>query len=227
MDRLAGAQNKSWEVSVAEARMLQDKLAAEVVARPLIGPVRRIAGVDVSVRGGRCRAAIVVMDYPGCTVQAAVSAQQRVTWPYVPGLLAFREIPPIMQAWEKLHPVPDVIMVDGHGRAHIRRCGLACHVGVMLKIPTIGVAKRRFVGHHEDPGTDKGSWVPLTDSDTGELLGAVVRTRSHVSPVFVSIGHAITLKESIALTLRCAVRYRLPEPTRQAHLESRRWNLEG
>ena len=222
MDRPAGAQNRNWEISVAEARHLQNRMAAEVTERPLGQPVRVIAGVDVSIRGGMGRAAVVILDFPGCTVQEAASAQQPVTWPYIPGLLAFREIPLIMKAWEKLHLTPDVIMVDGHGRAHIRRCGLACHLGVLLKIPTIGVAKRRFVGRYEDPGMEKGSWTPLTDSD--ELLGAVVRTRSRVSPVFVSTGHAITLKESIVLTLRCAVRYRLPEPTRQAHLESRRWS---
>lgn len=224
MELPAGAKKQNWDLSVTEARRVQENLVAQVSDGPLAEPVRWIAGVDVSIRHGQGRAAIVVLALSDCSLQASASAEQPVTWPYVPGLLAFREIPLIMKAWEKLELAPDIIMVDGHGRAHVRRFGLACHLGVLLQKPTLGVAKRRFIGCHNDPGPEKGSWTKLTDPVTDELLGAVVRTRTHVSPVFVSTGHSITLEESIALTLQCAVRYRLPEPTRQAHLESRRWD---
>ena len=218
-----GAKRSHWDVSVSEAKRVQDELVTKVSESPLAGPVQLIAGVDVSIKNRHGRAAIVVLEMFDWSVKCAAVAEQAITWPYVPGYLAFREVPIVLQAWRKLAVAPDVIMVDGHGRAHSRRFGLACHLGVLLQTPTLGVAKRRFVGTHRDPDTAKGSWTELTDPMTGELLGAIVRTRTNVNPVYVSTGHAITLEESIALTIQCAERYRIPEPTRQAHLESRRW----
>ena len=223
MELAASARMRNWNISTSEAKQLQNSLACQVAETPLYGQVRLIAGVDVSIRGRFGRAAVVVLKLPELTVENSTAFEDAVNWPYVPGLLAFREIPLILRAWERLDLEPDVIMVDGHGRAHSRRFGLACHLGVLLQKPTLGVGKTRFVGQYDDPCVEKGCRTKLTDPRTGELLGAVVRTRTHVSPVFVSTGHAITLEESVSLVLRCAVRYRLPEPTRQAHLESRRW----
>lgn len=223
MELAASARLQNWNISVSKARKMQDSLVSQVSARPLQGQVGLIAGVDVSIRGRFGRAALVVMKLPELTIEASIAHEDTVTWPYVPGLLAFREIPLILRAWERLDMEPDVIMVDGHGRAHTRRFGLACHLGVLLQKPTMGVAKTRLVGQYDDPCIEKGCRTELIDPITGELLGAVVRTRARISPVFVSTGHAITLEESVSLALRCAVRYRLPEPTRQAHLESRRW----
>ena len=223
MDLPPGAQRHRWDLSPAEARRIQKALAGHVREGPMNGPPGLIAGVDVSVKGSSCRAAIVVLEQPGQALKDVAVVEQAVGWPYVPGLLAFREIPPILAAWKKLTLCPDVIMIDGHGRAHPKRFGLACHLGVLLQIPTLGVAKRRYVGQFGVPGLEKGSMSDLTDPKTGEMLGAVVRTRTKVSPVFVSTGHNVSLDEVIALTLQCAVRFRLPEPTRQAHLESRRW----
>ena len=191
---------------------------------PLTKPIRMVAGVDMSIKGHSARAAVVLVTWPALMPICDVAIEGEVTWPYVPGLLAFREIPLILTALEKLGAWPDLIMTDGHGRAHPRRFGLACHLGLLLNVPTFGVAKRRFVGVHDMPGSEKGSNEPLVDPKTREVLGAVVRTRSNVSPVYVSCGHAITLAECIEFTIKCAVRYRIPEPTRLAHLESRRWS---
>ena len=223
MDLPSCAQKHDWDLSPAEARRVQEILVNHVHENPLASPIHYIAGVDVSIQRKSGRAAIVVLEWPALRPVCRAAIQQDVTWPYVPGLLAFREIPLILRAWEQFRVQPDVIMVDGHGRAHPRRFGLACHLGVLLQIPTLGVAKRRYVGVHQEIGLEKGSRGALRDRVTGEVLGTVVRTRTNVSPVYVSTGHAITLDESVELTLKCAVKYRIPEPTRQAHLESRRW----
>ena len=213
----------SWDLTPQAARDLQETLVSRVCEARLSKPVHTIAGVDVSIKGGAGRAACVWLTWPSLKPVCTVAVEAEVAWPYVPGLLAFREIPLILRVLEQLEGLPDVIMVDGHGRAHPRRFGLACHLGVLLNVPTLGVAKRRYVGVHKMPGDAKGSHEAIVEPRTGEVLGAVVRTRSQVSPVYVSCGHAITLAESIELTIRSAVRYRIPEPTRLAHLESRRW----
>ncbi len=219
------ALSHPWDLTPRAARELQESLVSRVRVARLTKPVRTIAGVDVSMKGPAGRAAVVVLAWPALKPVRHVAVEAEVAWPYVPGLLAFREIPLILRALKQLDTMPDVIMTDGHGRAHPRRFGLACHLGVLLDVPTLGVAKRRYVGVHEMPGSEKGDHEPLVDPRTGEILGAAVRTRSKVSPVYVSCGHAITLKESIKFTVRCAVRYRVPEPTRLAHLESRRWSV--
>jgi deoxyribonuclease V len=139
--------------------------------------------------------------------------------------LSFREIPVLLRALAGLAIWPDLIMTDGQGRAHPRRFGLACHLGVLLDIPSIGVAKSRLTGIHEEPCEEKGCSVPLLDPKAEETIGAVVRTRRRVKPVFVSVGHRVTLDQAIDLTLACVTRYKIPEPTRQAHIISRKWKM--
>jgi deoxyribonuclease V len=140
---------------------------------------------------------------------------QPTAFPYVPGLLSFRELPAVLAAIEQLRILPDLYLCDGQGLAHPRRFGLACHLGVLLDAPTIGVAKTRLIGTHAPPPAEKGGWTPLEDG--GEVIGAVLRTRSGVKPVYVSIGHRVSLATSVRLTLACTSRYRLPETIRQAH----------
>jgi deoxyribonuclease V len=179
-----------------------------------------VAGVDVSIRDDTAQAAVVVLSLPDLTVVDEAIHRCEVPFPYVPGLLSFRETPPVLPALEHLSVTPDVLMTDSHGRAHPRRFGFACHLGVLLDRPTLGVAKSILVG---EPGgaldDEKGSRVPLVDD--GETVGAVLRTRTDVNPVYVSVGHRLTLDDAVRLTLECSPRYKIPEPTRQAHKRSR------
>jgi deoxyribonuclease V len=178
---------------------------------------RLVAGADVSEKDGSARAAIVVVRDLEPVEEA--TAEQPVRFPYVPGLLSFREIPPLLAAWRKLRTRPDVVIVDGQGYAHPRRFGLACHLGVLLGLPTLGCAKSRLIGEFEEPGPQRGSWTPLRDR--GETIGAALRTQDRTNVVYVSIGHRITLAGSIRVVLACAPRYRLPEPQRLADQLSR------
>lgn len=208
-----------WAVTPEEAVALQRQLAPLVREEPLSAPPQSIAGVDMSVRGDQVQAAVVVLRYPALTVIEQASWQGQVEFPYVPGLLSFREAPAVLRALQQLSTMPDLIMCDAQGRAHPRRLGLASHLGVLLEWPTIGVAKSLLIGHHDALPTAKGAHVPLCVG--AETIGAVVRSRTDVNPLYISVGHRITLTEAIALTLACATRYRLPEPTRQAHLLSK------
>jgi len=189
------------------------RLRGRVERRDRIGRVRRIAGIDVSVRDGRARAAIVVMT-PELEVVETRTAEVAASFPYVPGLLAFRELPAIRRAFRELTSKPDLAVVDGHGVAHPRRFGIACHVGVEFGVPSIGCGKSLFVGEHDEPGADKGSWTELRHR--GETIGAAVRTREGVRVVYVSTGHRVSLNTAIRWILRLAPRYRLPEPIRAA-----------
>jgi deoxyribonuclease V len=209
-----------WDVDPGEAIKIQLELKARVREEPLPESPRLIAGIDMSVRGDVVQAAVVVLTYPSLELIEESTWRGPVQFPYIPGLLSFREIPPILHALQSLNTAPDLLMTDSQGRAHPRRLGLASHLGVLLDLPTIGVAKSRLVGYHSSVPEHKGAWVPLVDKD--ETIGAVVRTRKGVKPVYVSVGHRITLQEAIALTLACTTRYKLPEPTRLAHLLSRR-----
>ena len=205
-----------WDVSPREAVAIQRQLEPLVREEPVDwDAVRTVAGLDVSVRGDRVRAAIVVLDVREMAVVDQSTWEGPVAFPYVPGLLSFREVPALLPALEQLQAVPDVLMLDAQGRAHPRRFGLACHLGVLLDRPALGVAKTIFVGRHGELGAKKGSGVELVD--TGDVVGMAVRTREKVKPVFVSVGHRITLKQACQLTVRLAVRYKLPEPTRLAH----------
>ncbi|MDX5332934.1 MAG: deoxyribonuclease V [Gammaproteobacteria bacterium] len=205
-----------WSVTPAEARAIQARLRGYVVTEDRLGPVRQVAGVDVGFEdGGRTtRAAVAVLAYPGLEPVEERIARVPTTFPYVPGLLSFREIPAVLAALAQLPVLPDLILCDGQGIAHPRRLGIACHLGVLLDVPTVGVAKSRLIGTHAEVPADKGGWVPLLDG--GETIGAVLRTRTNVKPVYVSPGHRISLPTAIDYVMGCLTRYRLPETTRRA-----------
>lgn len=206
-----------WDLSPGEARALQARLRPLVEKADRFAPPRTVAGVDVGFHPHRrlTRAAVACLWFPSLEPAAEAVATVATTFPYVPGLLSFREIPAILEALRKLERAPDVILCDAHGYAHPRRFGLACHLGVLLDWPMIGVAKTRLIGSYCEPPRERGAWVPLRQDD--EIIGAVVRTRTNVKPIFVSIGHRINLPSAVELVLRCTPRYRLPETTRRAH----------
>lgn len=206
-----------WDLSPKEAIALQQELRAEVIAdRPLdLGGVRLVAGVDVSVKEDVSQAAVVVATFPDFQTVEVVRARRPTPFPYVPGLLSFREGPVLEEAFGQLASEPDVFVFDGSGYAHPRRIGIACHMGLWLGRPTVGCAKTRLTGRHEEVGPEKGAWAPLLDK--GEVVGAALRTRAGTNPVFVSPGHLIDLASAINLVMRCSPRFRLPEPIRLAH----------
>lgn len=206
-----------WNVTPQEAVRIQQTLAPHVIYdRPLdLTSIRLVAGVDVSVRAGISRAAVVVMHFPALTVVETVTAAQPTPFPYVPGLLSFREGPSLIEAFEKIQHAPDVFIFDGMGRIHPRRIGIAAHMGLWLQRPTIGCGKSHYLGDYAPPGPARGDFSPLTHH--GEVLGAVLRTRQNVKPVYISPGHLADIESALALALACATRYRLPEPVRMAH----------
>jgi deoxyribonuclease V len=210
------AVSHAWDLSVVEAQALQSQLAAKVVAKTTFDPgsVKAVAGVDVSFREV-ARAAVVVLDFPSLQPLDYAVAETAITFPYVPGLLTFREGPCVLKALERLRSWPDLFIFDGHGLAHPRRLGLASHMGVILDHPSIGCAKSRLSGEHNQPGDAVGDWTPLWEK--GETIGAVVRSRRGVKPLYVSIGHRVDLTTAIDVVLRSLGRYRLPETTRHAH----------
>ncbi|GEK74590.1 MULTISPECIES: deoxyribonuclease V [Halomonas] len=221
-----------WNLSPAEAIALQKRLAGRVEREDRLDTVRRIAGVDIGFeQGGEItRAAVVVLAWPSTgggvfeVVEQAVH-REPTRMPYVPGLLSFREVPAALAAFDKLATRPQLVMVDGQGIAHPRRLGVASHLGLWLDLPTIGVAKTRLCGRHGEPGAERGDWAPLVDtgSDGEETIGAVLRSRQGVKPVFVSPGHRLSLATALEWTLACLGRTKLPEPTRLAdRLASRR-----
>ena len=211
-------QLHDWNLTPRDAMRLQRELAARVVARgdPPESAVRFVAGCDVAFEKTRDRAvgAVVVLGYPEMEVVERVVIESPIAFPYVPGLLSFRETPLLVQAFERVERAPDLVMVDGHGYAHPRRFGIACHIGVLLGVPTIGVAKSRLVGEEGVVAAPRGSRADLVDA--GEVIGSLLRTRDGVRPLYVSIGHEIALEAAERWVLRCARGYRLPEPTRLA-----------
>ena len=215
--RKAADSRIEWPDNVTRARAIQEALRSQVVREDRLGTVNSVAGVDVGFedQGRTTRAAVVVLTFPTLEPVAHTISRQPTCFPYVPGYLSFRELPALLDALERLDGMPDLILCDGQGLAHPRRFGLACHLGVLTGIPCIGVAKSRLVGSHDELPPEKGQWVPLRDRD--ETIGAVLRTRTRVSPVYVSIGHRVSLDTAIDYTLRCTTRYRLPETTRHAH----------
>ncbi len=206
-----------WDLTPAEAAAVQRRMAQRVRQTPLEGEPRFVAGGDVSFfdEGRRLVAGWVVWDSLAESVVATASDVGDAAFPYVPGLLSFREAPVLLSALTRLELSPDVLMLDGHGLAHPRRFGLACHIGVLIDRPTIGCAKSRLCGHYKDPGSRAGASRQLLDDD--EVIGRVVRTRDGVRPVYVSVGHQLSLEDAVRITRSCCTRYRLPEPTRQAH----------
>jgi len=179
--------------------------------------LRTVAGIDVGFPdGGRVtRAAVAVLDFPDLTLRASAVAEIPTCFPYVPGVLSCREAPAVLAALDRLSEPPDLLLCDGQGIAHPRRFGLACHLGLACDLPALGAAKSRLVGRHEEPGIERGSLAPLIDR--GAVVGSVVRTRTGVRPLYVSVGHRISLDSAVRLVLACAPRFRLPETTRVAH----------
>ncbi|MEA5448173.1 deoxyribonuclease V [Leptolyngbya sp. CCNP1308] len=206
-----------WPTTPAEAIALQQTLAPQVVLEDRIpNPIRYVAGVDAGFEdeGKTTRAAVVVLSFPDLTPVDEVLVRQPTVFPYVPGLLSFREVPAVLAALAQLKTEPDVILCDGQGIAHPRRLGIASHLGLLCDRPTVGVAKSRLVGTHIEVPPDKGTWVPLMDR--GDRIGAVLRNRANTKPLYISPGHYTTLETAIDLVLKCSTKYRLPETTRYA-----------
>lgn len=210
-------QRHPWDLAPKEGMALQSRLATEIVLRDQLGPVRHVAGVDVGFEdnGATTRAAVAVLAFPSLQLETSVIARKPTCFPYVPGLLSFREVPAVLAAMEQLDVLPDLLLCDGQGIAHPRRLGIASHLGLLLDVPSIGVAKTRLVGKHDEVPDKRGAWVPLRD--VNETIGAVLRTRQGVKPLYVSPGHRIGLESAIAWVMACLTRYRLPETTRWAH----------
>jgi deoxyribonuclease V len=213
----------AWPATLAEAREIQLALQSRVITTGGIPPLTRVGGVDVSNTPGtdRFHAAAVSLDWPGLGLVESAGATGEPTFPYVPGFLSFREVPIVWAALANLSQLPEVIVVDGHGFAHPRRFGIACHLGVLLDRPTIGCAKRILVGRHEPLDLQAGARQPLVHR--GEIVGYALRTRTNVQPVYVSTGHRISPEAAVDLIWQSVRRYRLPEPTRQAHLAANRY----
>ena len=216
-----------WDISPTQAIKRQRELAARVIEQDQLGEVQLVAGVDVGFEGEDdhiARAAIVVLNFPELVPIDYEIARAPVTFPYISGLLAFREIPVILRALKKLKTQPDVFIVDAHGRAHPRRFGSASHLGVVLDLPTIGCAKTILCGRADEPRNEVGAWTPLIDH--GEQIGVALRMRKDTRPIYVSIGHRVSLERAIDIVLKCGKGYRLPETTRYAHRVASGWKIE-
>lgn len=207
----------AWQITPSEAIALQSQLAHQVVDDvPLpLTSIRTIAGVDVSVRGRESTAAVVVLSFPDMRLVQRVRACADTPFPYIPGLLSFREMPVILRAFEQLHTMPDVLMVDGMGRIHPRQFGIACHLGLWMNLPSIGVGKTPFIGTHAPLGAEKGANSPIIYHD--EILGVALRTRENTKPLYISVGHLCDLQTAMAVVMACVGKYRQPEPIRHAH----------
>jgi deoxyribonuclease V len=227
-----------WNVTPKEAARIQSRLRKRLELRDRVGRVRFVAGADLAFRlperrswesgTGRAIAGVVVFTFPKLEEVERVWVERKLTFPYVPGLLSFREIPALLAAFARAKHTPDLIFCDGQGYAHPRRFGIACHLGVLLNTPTIGCAKSRLIGEYEEPGAQAGEWTPLLapyQSETTrapqpgsalETIGAVLRTRDSTRPIYVSSGHRISLARAIEFTLAVCDGYRIPRPTREA-----------
>jgi deoxyribonuclease V len=207
----------AWNLAPSEAIALQKVLAAQVIREDSFADIKLVAGVDVGFEDNNriSRAAVAVLSYPGLEPVEHAIARRPTVFPYIPGLLSFREIPVVLDALGRLKHTPDLLLCDGQGLAHPRRLGIASHLGIITGLPSIGVGKSRLTGTHDAVPEGKGEWTPLLDK--GEIIGAVLRTRCGVKPIYVSIGHKICLASAIAYVMGCVTRYKLPETTRQAH----------
>jgi deoxyribonuclease V len=217
----------SWDLTPTEAVALQRRLADQVEQGPPLEHWELVAGTDISYnrRSKVVYAGVVVLRSADLAVVERQGVMREVTFPYVPGLLSFREIPALLEVFARIKSAPDAVMVDGHGYAHPRRFGLACHLGLCLGLPTVGCAKSKLTGEFQDPAREAGAGAPLTHRD--EVIGRVVRTRAGVQPVFVSVGNHIDLASAVRLVLQTCRGYRVPEPTRQAHLYVNTLRLAG
>jgi deoxyribonuclease V len=211
-------QLHEWSLTPREAVELQKRLRVRVRIEPLKKKIETVAGADISFNKFEptIYTGIVVLRLPTLEVVEEVGIVSETKFPYVPGLLSFRESPSVLEAWAKLKTEPDAVMFDGQGLAHPRRVGIASHVGLLIDRPTLGCAKSVLVGKFAEPNEERGSWSPMIDK--GETIGAALRTKTRVQPIYVSPGHLIDLEAAVALTLACDGGYRQPEPTRRAHL---------
>ncbi len=209
-------QRHPWPLTAEEAIAIQKQLQPEVITEDQLGEVQYVAGVDMGFEeeGTVSRAAVAVLSFPDLQLIEQAIARRPTTFPYIPGFLSFREIPAVLDALAQVSTTPDLILCDGQGIAHPRRFGIACHLGVLIDMPTIGVAKSFLVGKHDELPQEKGNWQPLRHR--GEIIGVVLRSRTGVNPVYVSPGHRISLPSAIDYVLRCTTKYRLPETTRWA-----------
>lgn len=204
-----------WRVTPAQAIEIQESLRARVIVTDALGPVTTVAGVDVGLLDGTARAAVAVLDLDELELREYATALRPLDFPYIPGLLSFREVPVVLDALAKLRVLPDLILCDGQGIAHPRRLGIASHLGVLVDLPTVGVAKTLLVGRHEPVPQERGASRPIIHR--GEIVGAALCTRPGVKPVFVSPGHRVSLATALRYAMRCTTKYRLPETTRWAH----------
>lgn len=211
-------QSHAWNLSPTEAVALQRELREQLIIQSLEKEIHIVAGTDLSYDKGSDQfyAGIVFLDYESMEVIAHSTVSSRAPFPYIPGLLSFREIPSLMEAWEQRPMNPDVVLCDGHGIAHPRRLGIATHFGLLTETPSVGCAKRKLVGEYEEPEKRRGEYTPIKDGD--ETIGYALCTKDGIKPVFVSPGHLIGMEQSREIVLHCARSYKLPEPTRQAHL---------
>jgi deoxyribonuclease V len=215
-------QLHDWDLTAEDAIDVQRRLAPDILVQPLaIEGVRLVAGADISFDSPRkspespVYAGIVTIALPEKAVVEQSGVRSVSPFPYIPGLLSFREIPPLLDAWSALKARPDALIADGHGTAHPRRFGIACHLGMVLDVPTVGAAKSLLVGAHGPVPDEVGAWTPLVHR--GETVGAALRTRRGVTPIYVSAGYRIDLPSALALVMRCAGPTRVPETTRLAH----------
>ncbi|WP_124946510.1 deoxyribonuclease V [Sulfurirhabdus autotrophica] len=206
-----------WNVTPQEAIAIQKALCAEIITSDALGQVHYVAGIDVGFEASNTitRAAIAILSFPELKLVDHVIARLPTQFPYVPGLLSFREVPAVLAAFEKLNIQPDLLLVDGQGIAHPRRFGIASHIGLLCDIPAIGVAKTRLIGEFSEVPNKRGAWSPLTYK--GEIIGAVLRTRTDINPLYISPGHRISLQTAIHYVMACTTKFRLPETTRWAH----------
>lgn len=206
----------SWDLSPDEAVRIQKEMRERLMLEWDGRPIRTIGGVDVSIQPEAARAAIVVMRFPELTPLEGVTADAPLVFPYIPGLLAFREGPAVLAAWELLQTRPDLLLFDGQGIAHPRGVGIASHMGFRLERPSIGVAKSRLYGKHEEVGPRPGDHADLIDRN-GNVIGTVLRTKERTNPLYISPGHLMDVQHATEFVLACVAGYRLPEPTRWAH----------
>jgi deoxyribonuclease V len=206
----------AWEVSEAEAISIQEQLSSKVITKDQLNKVNYIAGVDVAYakHSDKIIASVVTLDSKTLNVVDSVTVESTSEFPYISGLFSFRELPALIEALSKLKHTPDLIVCDGHGYSHPRRFGLACHLGLLFNIPTIGCGKTLLLGQYDQPEQQRGASAPLIDNH--EVIGSVLRTQSNIKPVYVSVGHRVSLETACDWILKLTPKYRLPETTRQA-----------
>lgn len=210
-------QRHAWPQTSETAIAIQQQLRDQVITQDRLGTVNLVAGVDVGFESGGAitRAAVAVLSFPDLQLVEQAIARLPTSFPYVPGLLSFREIPAVLEALAQLQTPPDLLLCDGQGIAHPRRLGIASHIGLLVDLPTVGVGKSLLVGKYEEPPNDRGAWTPL--HHRGETIGAVLRTRPGTKPLYISSGHRVSLPTALDYVMRCTTKFRLPETTRFAH----------